>query len=177
MQAAVEQLKKLLSIEDKDISVPPNPEMGDLSTNIAFKLSKEKKENPNITAINLMSTIDLSKTIFLKAKAFGPYINFFIDYEKLAKKTIKEALIKNYGLLKKSNKNVLIEFPNQNTNKPFHLGHLLQILLGTSLSRIIESQGFNVKRLNVYNDRGIHICQSMVAYKKWGKGKKPNKKP
>ncbi|MDD5054473.1 MAG: arginine--tRNA ligase [Candidatus Nanoarchaeia archaeon] len=177
MQAAVEQLKKLLSIEDKDISVPPNPEMGDLSTNIAFKLSKEKKENPNITAINLMSTIDLSKTIFLKAKAFGPYINFFIDYEKLAKKTIKEALIKNYGLLKKSNKNVLIEFPNPNTNKPFHLGHLLQILLGTSLSRIIESQGFNVKRLNVYNDRGIHICQSMVAYKKWGKGKKPNKKP
>jgi arginyl-tRNA synthetase len=176
MQYALEQLKKLLNLEDKDISIPPNPEMGDLSTNIAFKLSKEKNENPNITAINLMSTIDLSKTIFSKAKAFGPYINFYIDYEKLAKKTLKEALEKDYGFLKKLSKNVLIEFPNPNTNKPFHLGHLLQILLGTSLSRIMESQGYTVKRLNVYNDRGIHICQSMLAYQKWGKNKKPNKK-
>ena len=177
MQIALEQLKKLLNLEDKDISIPPNPEMGDLSTNIAFRISKEKNENPNITALNLMSGIDLSKTIFSKAKAFGPYINFYIDYEKLAKKTLKEALMDDYGYLKKLNKNVLIEFPNPNTNKPFHLGHLLQILLGTSLSRIIESQGYNIKRLNVYNDRGIHICQSMIAYQKWGKNKLPNKKP
>ncbi|MDD4353383.1 MAG: arginine--tRNA ligase [Candidatus Nanoarchaeia archaeon] len=176
MQVAIEQLKKLLNIEDKDISIPPNSQMGDLSTNIAFKLSKEKNENPNVTAINLMSTLDLSKTIFLTAKAFGPYINFFIDYEKLAKKTLKEALEKDYGTIKKLNKNILIEFPNPNTNKPLHLGHLLQTLLGISLSRIIESQGYNVKRLNVYNDRGIHICQSMLAYQKWGKGKLPDKK-
>jgi arginyl-tRNA synthetase len=176
MQVALEQLKKLLNLEDKDISIPPNSKMGDLSTNIAFKISKEKNENPNITALKLMSTIDISKTFFSKVKAFGPYINFYIDYEKLAKKTLKEALEKNYGDLKRLNKNVLIEFPNPNTNKPFHLGHLLQILLGTSISRIINSQGYNVKKLNVYNDRGIHICQSILAYQKWGKNKKPNKK-
>ncbi|MFA5303231.1 MAG: arginine--tRNA ligase [Candidatus Nanoarchaeia archaeon] len=176
MQMALEQLKKLLNIEDKDISIPPTPEMGDLSTNIAFRLSKEKNENPNITAINLMSTLDLSKTIFSTAKAFGPYINFYIDYEKLAKKTLKEALEKNYGDTKALNKNVLIEFPNPNTNKPLHIGHLLQTLIGTSLSRIIESYGYTVKRLNVYNDRGMHICKSMLAYQKWGKGKLPNKK-
>ena len=177
MQLALEQLKKLLNLENKDISIPPNPEMGDLSTNIAFKLSKEKNENPTVTALNLMSTIDLSKTIFSRAKAFGPYINFYIDYEKLAKKTLKEALEKDYGCFKKINKNILIEFPNPNTNKPLHIGHLLQTLLGTSLSRIIEANGYNAKRLNVYNDRGMHICQSMLAYQKWGKGKLPNKKP
>jgi arginyl-tRNA synthetase len=159
MDTPVEQLKKLLDIEDKDISVPPKSEMGDLSTNIAFKRI-EGNENPNITAIKIISKLDLSKTMFSRVKAFGPYINFFIDYEKLSKRIIKEILtVKDYGEAKKTAKTILFEFPDPNTNKPLHLGHLLQTLLGTSLSKIIETQGYNVKRINIYNDRGIHICQ------------------
>ncbi len=175
MQLAIEQLKKLLNLEDKDISVPPNPEMGDLSTNIAFKLSKEKGENPTITALNLMSNIDLSKTVFSKAKAFGPYINFYLDKQKIISLVLKEILSEKekYASEKNLKKTFLLEYSSPNTNKPLHLGHLFQIVFGNSLARVLEAYGWNIKRLHLYNDRGMHICKSMLAYQKWGKGKAP----
>jgi len=77
-------------------------------------------------------------------------------------------------LLSFSNKQkVVIEFPAPNTNKPLHLGHVRNMLIGESLSRILEFNGFKVFRVNMNNDRGIHICKSMLAYKKYGKNKTP----
>ncbi|MBQ0141818.1 MAG: arginine--tRNA ligase [Prevotellaceae bacterium] len=68
---------------------------------------------------------------------------------------------------------VMIEFSSPNTNKPLHLGHVRNNLLGESLSRIVEACGNRVVKTNIVNDRGIHICKSMLAWKLWGNGETP----
>ena len=68
---------------------------------------------------------------------------------------------------------VMVEYSSPNTNKPLHLGHLRNILLGSSLSRILQAGGNRVVRTNIVNDRGIHICKSMLAWKKWFDGATP----
>ncbi|WP_439183282.1 arginine--tRNA ligase [Carboxylicivirga taeanensis] len=68
---------------------------------------------------------------------------------------------------------VMIEYSSPNTNKPLHLGHIRNNLLGYSLSRIVEANGNQVVKTNIVNDRGIHICKSMLAWKKWGEGQTP----
>jgi arginyl-tRNA synthetase len=72
-----------------------------------------------------------------------------------------------------SSETVLIEYSSPNTNKPLHLGHIRNNLLGFSLSRILKAVGKNAIKVNLVNDRGIHICKSMLAWKKWGNGEKP----
>lgn len=79
----------------------------------------------------------------------------------------------NFSLPKKNNLPILLEFSSPNTNKPLHLGHIRNNLLGWSLSQILECAGNTVKRLNLINDRGIHICKSMLGYMKWGNGETP----
>ena len=68
---------------------------------------------------------------------------------------------------------VMIEYSSPNTNKPLHLGHIRNNLLGFSLSRIVAANGCRVVKTNIVNDRGIHICKSMLAWQKWGKGETP----
>ncbi|WP_430809443.1 MULTISPECIES: arginine--tRNA ligase [unclassified Carboxylicivirga] len=68
---------------------------------------------------------------------------------------------------------VMIEYSSPNTNKPLHLGHIRNNLLGYSLSRIVAANGNRVIKTNIVNDRGIHICKSMLAWKKWGEGQTP----
>ncbi len=68
---------------------------------------------------------------------------------------------------------VMVEYSSPNTNKPLHLGHVRNNLLGYSLSRILEANGHKVIKTNIVNDRGIHICKSMLAWKKWGNGATP----
>lgn len=72
-----------------------------------------------------------------------------------------------------TNEKIMVEYSSPNTNKPLHLGHIRNNLLGYSISRIFESVGKEVVKVNLVNDRGIHICKSMLAWKKWGEGEKP----
>lgn len=71
--------------------------------------------------------------------------------------------------------NILIEYSSPNTNKPLHLGHIRNNLIGHSLSEILKANGNNVTKVNLVNDRGIHICKSMLAWQKWGNGITPEK--
>lgn len=73
----------------------------------------------------------------------------------------------------KNEKPIVIEFSSPNTNKPLHLGHIRNNLLGDSISRIMKRVGHNVVKVNLVNDRGIHICKSMLAWEKWGEGETP----
>ena len=80
-----------------------------------------------------------------------------------------------YGLSKhRSAKPIVIEYSAPNTNKPLHLGHIRNNLLGWSVSEILKASGKQVKKVNLINDRGIHICKSMLAWQKWGEGKTPD---
>jgi len=82
---------------------------------------------------------------------------------------------KNYGILKPNTDDplFLIEYSSPNTNKPLHLGHIRNILLGYSISEILKANGKNIHKTQIINDRGIHICKSIVAWLKFGKNSKP----
>jgi len=81
---------------------------------------------------------------------------------------------KNYGVAEPESKGmVIIEYSSPNTNKPLHLGHLRNIFLGHSVAGILEAAGHSVKRVQIINDRGIHICKSMVAWQRFGNGETP----
>ena len=79
----------------------------------------------------------------------------------------------NYGQLPQSGKTVMVEFSSPNTNKPLHLGHIRNILLGWSISKLMEANGHNVVKTNIVNDRGIHICKSMLAWLMTANGATP----
>ena len=84
----------------------------------------------------------------------------------------------NYGItpISENAPLVMVEYSSPNTNKPLHLGHVRNNLLGYSLSEILKANGYKVIKTNLVNDRGIHICKSMLAWKKWGNGATPESK-
>ena len=80
---------------------------------------------------------------------------------------------KEFGCLESTGKNIMVEFSSPNTNKPLHLGHIRNNLLGDSVSRLLEANGNNVIKATLVNDRGIHICKSMLAWKELFNGATP----
>jgi arginyl-tRNA synthetase len=80
---------------------------------------------------------------------------------------------KHFGQLPPNGKKVVVEYSSPNTNKPLHLGHLRNNFLGYSVAEILKANGYEVKKANLVNDRGIHICKSMVAYLHFGDGETP----
>ncbi|MFT4525284.1 MAG: arginyl-tRNA synthetase [Bacteroidia bacterium] len=84
--------------------------------------------------------------------------------------------VENFGFRAKGNhsRNIMVESASPNTNKPLHLGHIRNILLGHSVAEILKANGHEVKKVQIVNDRGIHICKSMLAWQKWGNGDTPD---
>ncbi len=156
------------------IETPPKPELGDLAFPL-FPLAKIFRKNPAQIASDLK---DLLKADAEGAEitASGPYINIKLDLSALVKRTIKRVLQEgsSYGCTDLyKDKKIMVEFSCPNTNKPLHLGHLRNDSIGESVSRILKANGADVKKVNLINDRGIHICKSMLAYQKFGKNTTP----
>ncbi|WMJ73689.1 arginine--tRNA ligase [Cytophagaceae bacterium ABcell3] len=91
-------------------------------------------------------------------------------YLNLFKNTI---LAEDFAVFDKKSEKVMVEYSSPNTNKPLHLGHLRNNFLGYSVSEILKANGYEVVKANLINDRGIHICKSMLAYEKFGNGETP----
>src|SRR3989338_763556 len=175
----VNQLFKATNIPKSQIALsletPPEPHLGDFSFP-CFQLAKELKKSPVDIASSIIIKLKPSRLIE-RIEQKQAYINFFISTKALAESTLKEILKnKKYGKTKTVQKKIVIEYPSPNTNKPLHLGHVRNILLGGAVARLLQFQGNTVYRANLNNDRGIHICKSMLAYQKWGKGREPDKK-
>jgi arginyl-tRNA synthetase len=167
------------SIEEIEslIEIPP-PEFDFTYAFPCFKLSNFLKKAPNLIALDLSEKIQLPKFIE-KIKAVGPYINFSINSRYILEIIFK--LKSDYGRSREiSNKidkqKIVVEYPSPNTNKPLHFGHVRNMVLGKTLSNLLEYKNNKVFQVNLYNNRGIHICKSMLAYKKWGNNKEPDKK-
>jgi len=171
----IKLLKKETKLDEIILEVPPNSELGDYAFP-CFVLSKQMKKAPTIIAQELAKSIKPNKSI-KEIKAIGPYLNFFVNKEKLSENVLKKIFDEKdcYGTQKKTNKKIIIEYPGPNTNKPLHLGHVRNMCLGYALSRILEANGNDVIHVNINNDRGVHICKSMLAYQKWGKDDSPEK--
>ncbi len=162
-------------VEETSIIIenPPTSDLGDMAVPM-FKYSKMLKQSPAVIAEKVAADLrssDLVERIDIK----GGYLNIFLKRNSIASKILSEIVSKkeNFGNLAKKDENVLVEFSCPNTNKPLHLGHCRNNVLGDAVSRIYNKAGYNVKKVNLINDRGIHICKSMIAYKYWGNGTTP----
>jgi arginyl-tRNA synthetase len=172
--------KKILSIlcpvlgEDFVLERPSKPELGDYSL-ACFQFAKKFKKSPEKIACDLAAS--LKKPDFIeKIESVNGYLNFFIKPDFLIKEVLSKIKKEESSFGSSSlgkGKNVMVEFSSPNTNKPMHLGHIRTNLLGDCLSNIFSFQGYNVIRANLVNDRGIHICKSMLAYMKFGDGETP----
>ena len=167
--------KEGLEVTIENVEIPKNKEHGDLAVP-CFSFASVMKKNPVEIAEMLAKKLKVGKD-FHKVENVGPYLNFHIDYGRISKDILKRINTKKGDFIpylpKKERKNIMVEFCSPNTNKPLHLGHLRNIMLGESISSIMESRGDNVIRTCLVNDRGIHICKSMVAYEQWGEGVTP----
>lgn len=169
-------LKTSIPIENLVIETPPNPEMGDVGIPM-FPFAKVLRKAPPMIAeavVAIVSKDERSASIgqFL---AVGPYVNLKLN--KVAAISDTLVLIQNqgekYGTLDSKGevplkgRRVMVEFSSPNTNKPLHLGHLRNDALGESISRILKEAGAEVYKVNIINNRGVHICKSMLAYQKF----------
>ncbi len=165
---------------EKIIEIPPL----DINFSYAFpvfRLAKFEKKSPNDISKEIKAKFDLP-SFLTNTEAAGPYINIQVD-PKVILSNVFELKI-DYGRIKKKfsegaykSERIVVEYPAPNTNKPLHFGHIRNMLLGRTTSNLLQYLGHKVFQVNMYNDRGIHICKSMLAYKKWGNNKQPRVKP
>lgn len=188
-KAVVKILKKALkekgvSFKDEEIErmieIPPNPELGDYSFP-CFSLAEKLKDNPSQVAIELREKIgDAPATDFQDVQSKGPYLNFFVNRKSLARQVVWDIINqkKNFGMTDiGKNKKIVIDFSSPNIAKPFSIGHLRSTIIGNSLAKILEFQGFKVIRINYLGDWGTQFGKLILGYEKFGNEKKLEKDP
>jgi arginyl-tRNA synthetase len=177
------ELSESVDAENIIVEIPPKPEMGDLGFPM-FGFAKKLKKGPQQIATLVAEKINVREDAVCDTGAgdnsfifaVGPYVNIKLDRAKTAVVTINAALNNTkefFTVPTLRGKKIMVEFSSPNTNKPLHLGHLRNDVLGESISRILAACGAEVKKVCIINDRGIHICKSMLAYKEFGNGETP----
>ena len=139
---------------------------GDFTINV-FPYLKASRKSPEETATEIGRQLISSLSEIVSFDVIKGFLNLVLSNSFW----IQQLNIKSDSL--RSEKNILIEFSSPNTNKPLHLGHIRNNLIGNSISEILKANGQNVTKVNLVNDRGIHICKSMLAWQKWGNGETP----
>ena len=143
-------------------------------TIVVFPLSKISHKSPEVTANEIGNYLVEKLEAVKEFKVIKGFLNIILKDEFWIPFLDKNFADDRFGFLNRDDEDpVLLEYSSPNTNKPLHLGHIRNNLLGFSLSRILQSQGNEVIRMNLVNDRGIHICKSMLAYMKWGNNETP----
>lgn len=139
-----------------------------------FQYSKALSKNPEELG-HLIGKYLIEKypDTFASYQIIKGFLNLSVTDQYLIKKY--QNIDEHWGIapLHSSGKEILIEYSSPNTNKPLHLGHIRNNLLGWSMAEILKTQGHKVIKVNLINDRGIHICKSMLAWIKWGNGETP----
>jgi len=156
------------------ISIDTTPKNFDgFYTFIIFPHIKYLKCNPEEAGNIIGEYIIKNSSIISGFNIVKGFLNLDLSVNILIElfKTISSS--KKWGFKKFDGEEVMVEFASPNTNKPLHLGHLRNIFLGDSMSRILEANGKRVYKVQIINDRGIHICKSMVAWKLFSEGKTP----
>ena len=146
---------------------------GDI-TLVTFSLLKFIKTNPAKLSNQIGEFLKTRSELVSDFNVVKGFLNLSIKDRYYVDALNQISKVKYYGHRKPySNKTILIEYSSPNTNKPLHLGHIRNNLLGYSVAKIIEASGNKVIKTQIINDRGIHICKSMVAWKKFGSGETP----
>ncbi len=151
---------------------PPRAEMGDIAFPM-FPFARSLRKAPPVIAQEVARRITQSGagTGSGDAEPAGPYVNVRLHRPRVIEAILKEVAARAdaYGQSAElAPKRVMVEFSCPNTNKPLHLGHLRNDAIGESLSRMLKTAGATVRKVNLINDRGVHICKSMLAYRMFG---------
>jgi len=158
-----------VTLEEAERSIElPRGKFGDVATSLSFSLAKREKKSPVAIAEGLVSKLKLPPWV-AEAKQEGPYVNFTLSdsfYGELLAKIKKEG--EKYGAGAKRRTKTIVEFPSVNPNKPWHIGHLRNALLGDAIARIMEFSGENVERTDYIDDLGLQVAQSYWGMKHLG---------
>ena len=142
-------------------------------TVVVFPLLKASRKSPEATATELGEKIVASTPEIKSFNVIKGFLNLAIDSSFWAARFQEIVEAENYGMAPASGRTIMIEYSSPNTNKPLHLGHVRNNLLGYSVATILKANGHNVIKVNLVNDRGIHICKSMLAWQLYGGGETP----
>ena len=142
-------------------------------TVVVFPLLRASKQSPEATATALGEKIVASTPEIKSFNVIKGFLNLVVDSSFWAQRFGEIVATENFGMAEKSGRTIMIEYSSPNTNKPLHLGHIRNNLLGYSVATILKANGHNVIKVNLVNDRGIHICKSMLAWQLYGNGETP----
>ena len=145
---------------------------GDLTV-VVFPFVKMAKKSPEVMADEIGREIVAESEIVSKYNVVKGFLNLLISDNYWLSFFAKNHNDEFFGRKQITGSPIVVEYSSPNTNKPLHLGHIRNNLLGWSVSEILRANGENVVRVNLVNDRGIHICKSMIAWQKWGEGCTP----
>lgn len=170
-QLFVDSFKKLYNQEPPAQNVSfqkTRPEFEGDMTIVVFPFVKMAGKSPEVLANELGTEMMCESNFIAKYNVVKGFLNLLISDSYWIDFMQKNHLNERFGRKEVSGKPVVVEYSSPNTNKPLHLGHIRNNLLGWSVSEILKANGENVVRVNLVNDRGIHICKSMIAWQKWG---------
>lgn len=175
--ALCDVLNSLYGVSESSVSVAPTRKEfeGDY-TFVVFPYLRQSKKAPEATATEVGNAlVEKFGTICKGYNVVKGFLNIELQPALFASQIEEMKKVDNYGFEEVTNDSPLymVEYSSPNTNKPLHLGHIRNNLLGYSISKILEANGKRVVKTNIVNDRGIHICKSMLAWQKWGNGETP----
>ncbi len=162
-----------LSAEDISIEQTSDDFEGDF-TFVVFPYLKISRKNPEQTANDIGNELLVQTELFASFNVIKGFLNLIVKEQIWLDFISKEVHNTSFGFVEPNiNEAVLVEYSSPNTNKPLHLGHVRNNLLGYAVSQILKANGHKVITCNLVNDRGIHICKSMLAWMRYGNGETP----
>ncbi|MDD5871805.1 MAG: arginine--tRNA ligase [Bacteroidales bacterium] len=176
--STAEALKALYGVDVAADTIVPQTTKKEFEGNltvVVFPFLRASKKSPEATATEIGDYLVEHCEAVKTYNVVKGFLNITIEPKFWLTVFAHLDLMKDYGFKSETPDSplVMIEYSSPNTNKPLHLGHIRNNLLGFSLSRILKANGNKVVKTNIVNDRGIHICKSMLAWQKWGNGDTP----
>ncbi len=176
--AVTDALKELYNIEPPEGSIQLQNTRKDFDgdiTLVVFPFLRYSKKSPEETAREIGNALQEKVGEIDSFNVIKGFLNLIINSSYWLSVLEKAWQDESFGAIKvgEDAELAMVEYSSPNTNKPLHLGHIRNNLLGYSIAEILKANGNEVVKTNIVNDRGIHICKSMVAWQKWGKGQTP----
>ena len=142
-------------------------------TLVCFPLLKLSRKSPEATATEIGEAVVAASEHISAYNVIKGFLNLSLSLSFWQARFAEIVATEEYGRAESTGKTIMVEYSSPNTNKPLHLGHIRNNLLGYSVSQILAESGHKVIKANLVNDRGIHICKSMVAWQRYGNGATP----
>jgi arginyl-tRNA synthetase len=176
IDATVKAVKQLYQtdITPADVSLQETrKEFEGQVTIVTFPFTRFSRKSPEQTGADIGEYLQNELKEVSAFNVIKGFLNISISSVYWIEQLYKVISADDFGTIKPNGKKVMVEYSSPNTNKPLHLGHVRNNLLGYSVAQILAAAGFDVVKTNLVNDRGIHICKSMLAWQKFGNGETP----